>query len=193
MFARIPLCVAAVLIAAPLLASADEAAPEAAETPVEVAQRYAELIRVGEAGAALDQTWDLDVAIERIFGEHLEQHNASERKELKRLLRDSMQRIMGDPRFMKGRRDGVFEGFRAKVTPGEPNTAVVNYTLVYPNKQRILHSVSLRQSGDEWRIVDAGSRGQMLVTGLNGAYAKVAAKGTPLQWLRMQAGTVQVR
>jgi hypothetical protein len=192
MLPRIPLRVAAVLMTLPLLASADEAAP-AAQTPVEVTQQYAELIRTGEAGEAVDRTWDLDVALEGIFGEHLEQHTGAERNEMKRLLRDCIQRLLGDPRAMKSRKNGTFEGFRAKLTQGEPNTAVVNYTLVYPNKQRFLCTVFLRQSGEEWRIVDAGSRGQMLVAGLNGVYAKVAAEGTPLQYLRATARSLQVR
>jgi hypothetical protein len=190
-----PFRVAAVLMALPLVAGGapEASAPSAAQAPLEVAQQYAELLRTGDIGEAIDLTWDLDVMLDGIFGEHLEQHSAAERKELKRLLRDSMQRQMGDPRFMKGRKDATFEGYRAKLTKGEPNTAVVNYSLVYPNKQRTLCTVLLRQSGDEWRIVDAGSSGFMLVKGLRTVYAKVAHKGTPLEWLRSQARAMQVR
>ena len=192
--ARMSLRVAAVVLALPLLAraSADEAAAPAPQTPLEVAQRYAELVRDGEAGQAIDQYWNLDVMLESAFGESLQRHTEAERTEIKRLLRDFMQRINGDPRVTKHLQQTSLEGFRAKEREGTPRTATVNYTVVL-GKKRALNTVLLQQLGERWVIVDCGAVGKLIGPAMKSDYARQSQLYSPLQFIRQMASTRQVR
>jgi hypothetical protein len=187
MLARMSLRVAAVLMALPVLAGASTedaaAAAPAAETPLGVAQRFAELVRDGEAGTAVDRFYDLDIMLESVFGEDLQRHSRAERTEMKRLLRDTIQRINGDPRITKALQQTTLEGFRSKEKEGEPRTATVNYSVVY-GKRRILNTLLLQQSGDRWVIVDGGAVGKMLVPAMRGDYTRRRTHYTPLEFIR---------
>ena len=163
------------------------------ETPLEMAQNYTALLMDGEAGEALDRYWDLHAVVKSAFGASLDQHKPEEVEELKRVLKDHLQRHNGSPRNLHILRNSKFEGFKVRERSGTPKTAMITYTLVIARTERVLMTLIVREDGNSWRIIDGGVMGKMMVAQLRNEYKKAKGAATPLEFTRAMIKAINAR
>jgi hypothetical protein len=169
----------------------EEAAPE--ETPLEMAQRYTDMLMVGDAGTAVDYYWDLDAIFKAAFGEHLKRLQPAEYDEMKQLMRDFLQRHNGSPRNLAVLKMSKYEDFRVRERSGTPKTALITYNLVIAKKERVLTSLIVRLTEGRWRVIDGGVAGKMIVSQMRAEYKPRAEQMTPLEYSRAMIKAVNAR
>lgn len=175
------------------LAEEEYAAPEVEETPLEMAQNYTAMLMAGDAGEALDLYWDLDAIFESAFGVHLKRLEPAEYDEMKRLMRDFLQRHSGSPRNLAVQRLSKYEDFRVRERSGTPKTALITYNLVIARRERVLTSLIVRLTDGRWRVIDGGVGGKMIVSQMRAEYRPRAQDLTPLQYTRAMIKAVNAR
>src|SRR5688572_21388373 len=146
----------------------EEAAPE--ETPLEMAQRYTDMLMIGDAGTAVDYYWDLDAIFKAAFGQHLKRLEQAEYDEMKQLMRDFLQRHNGSPRNLAVLKMSKYEDFRVRERSGTPKTALITYNLVIAKKERVLTTLIVRLTEGRWRVIDGGVAGKMIVSQMRAEY-----------------------
>src|SRR5205823_2071864 len=100
------------------------AAP-ASLTALQVGRNYARHIKNGDPVDAVRRYWDLDAMLDSAFGDHLKEVKPADRREMKRLLLQYVERVHTDPELAARLSQAKLGGFRAHEHDTQPKTATV--------------------------------------------------------------------
>jgi ABC-type transporter MlaC component len=149
---------------------------------IEAARRYAQALKTGPGIQAITTFWDFPGMLQGVFGEDMKKHTDAERQEMQRLLQEFIGRTLANPEIRQLMSTATFDAFETK--PDGNGATLVSFT-VHLGDQAIPNAVLMKAKASEWRIIDAGVNGNMMVPVLRGEYQK--AQVTPLEYIKAVA------
>ncbi len=157
------------------------AAEPKAETALEAAKRYTNLMKGDEPIKAVETFWDFPEMLQTMFGERLKASSQAERDEMKKLLLDFFRGIYSNPQIAEAMKKATFEDFLS--TEKEGKTFVTFKALI--GDQKLPNILVFKQIDEKWRVVDAAASNQPLLAETFGKeYLKHADRLTPLAFLK---------
>lgn len=167
---------------------ADAPPQQTKATAVDAAKDYTQRMKSDDPATAVRTYWDLDSMLAGIFGEHLRRHGDEERAEMKRLLLAFIENVYATPTIAAAMKQAIFEDFKAEENTATGTTAVSFNVRIQSTV--IPNSLHMKSVDGNWKIVDAGTNGRMMVPSIRSQYDPQAQRLAPLDYIKAMVAKV---
>jgi hypothetical protein len=160
-------------------------------TPLQVAEQYTSLYKKGQFHDAICTYWDFKTLLGIIFRDELKTYHPEEIDTMASLLGRTIEQILANPKLMPELKKARFDQFEQKQL--SETLFAVRFLATFSNGKSVPNTLIFQhQANDVWRIVNAGTNNQALMSAqLHEQYLQT--KMSPMEYMRGLASLAGVQ